>query len=211
MPVLSFDFTWYRDPKGYRLIPAKPLALRKGQSIRDASPDDIQPARIVRNGGALQSYKPLVDEFLSSRVVEEFMAAASEQGMLKFVEKFGPLTRDGLRGKGEIVSALIDQAKDMEEVIHGRIIATPLNKLNAAIISDSNRLRLKVSPANLLDALWLQLAQSSRNSFRRCLQCGKSFVIGSGLRRTDAKFCSDDCRIAFNSLRRSKIDREDRP
>src|SRR5262249_20364056 len=145
--------------------------------------------------------------FLSSRVLEEFIAATSEQGMLKFVEKFGPLTHDGLRGKGEIVLDLIDQAKDMEQVIHGRIIAMPLNKLNASIISDSNRLRLKVSPVNLLDALWLQLAQSNRYGFRRCLQCGKSFAIGSGHRRTDAKFCSDDCRIAFNSLRRSRGDR----
>jgi hypothetical protein len=204
MPVLNFDFTWYRDPKGYRLIPAKPLRLRKGQSILDVYSTDIQPARIVRNGGALQSYRPLVDEFLSTRVVQEFMAATSEQGMLKFVEKFGPLTHDGLRGKGDIVLALIDQAKDMKQVIHGQMIAMPLKKLNAAIISDNSGLRLKVSPANLLDALWLQLAQSSRHSFRQCLQCGKSFIIGSGHRRTDAKFCSDDCRIEYNSLRRSR-------
>ena len=204
MPALSFDFTWYRDPKGYRLIPAKPIRLRKGQSILDAPPGDTQPARIVRNGGALQSYKPLVDEFLSTRVVEQFIAITSEQGMLEFVKTFGPLTHNGLRGKGEIVPALIDQAKTMSEVIHGRIVAMPLNKLNAAIITDNIGLRLKVSPANLLDALWLQLAQSNRHSFRQCSQCGKSFVIGSGHRRTDAKFCSDDCRIEFNSLRRSR-------
>jgi hypothetical protein len=204
MPVLSFDFTWYRDPKGYRLIPAKPIRLRKGQSILDTSPSDVQPARIVRNGGALQSYRPLVDEFLSTRVVEQFMATTSEQGMLEFVKTFGPLTHDGLRGKGEIVPALIEQAETMSQVIHGGIVAMPLNKLNAAIIADNIALRLKLSPANLLDALWLQLAQSNRHSFRHCLQCGKSFVIGSGHRRTDAKFCSDDCRIEYNSLRRSR-------
>src|SRR5262245_6767896 len=127
MPALNFDFTWYRDPKGYRLIPAKPIRLRKGQSMLDALASDIQPARIVRNGGALQSYKPLADEFLSTRVVEQFVAATSEQGMFEFVKTFGPLTHHGLRGRGEIVLALIDQAKSMDEVIHGQIIAMPLN------------------------------------------------------------------------------------
>ena len=35
MPDLTLDFTWYRDPKGYRLIPAKVPKLRPGQSILD--------------------------------------------------------------------------------------------------------------------------------------------------------------------------------
>jgi hypothetical protein len=43
------------------------------------------------------------------------------------------------------------------------LVAVPLvchYKLNASIVTDHNAMRLKVSPACLLDALWLQLAQA---------------------------------------------------
>src|SRR5262245_34530825 len=37
--------------------------------------------------------------------------------MLEFVKTFGPLTHNGLRGKGEVVPHLIDQAKTMSQVM----------------------------------------------------------------------------------------------
>ena len=109
-----------------------------------------------------------------------------------------------------VVHRIIDAAKKMSEVLHGRIIATPLNPLNVSIITDDKRrLRLKVSPKCLLDALWLQLAQASGSaSFRECWNCREPFVAGpKGNRRGDAKFCSDKCRIEFNSLQRSRKER----
>ena len=59
----------------------------------------------------------------------------------------------------------------------------------------------------LLDALWLQLGQALTVSakIRQCEHCGNWFEAGRGTgRRLDAKFCSDEHRIAFNSLKRSK-------
>ena len=116
---LTLDFTWHKDMRGYRLVPAKFPRLRPGQSILDAKLADIQPARIVRNGGALQSYRPLE---MVSRLHNQFISLAkTESGVLRFVETFGPLTHEGLRGKGDVVQYAIDQADDMMKVRRGGI------------------------------------------------------------------------------------------
>jgi hypothetical protein len=206
MPELLFDFTWYKDAKGYELVPAKPLRLRPGQSILDVPISEFDSARIVGKGGPLQPYRPL-DKF--PNLFRYFTSMPrSETGVLEFVEKFGLLTYKGLRGKGDVVPAIIDQAESMSEVLIGRVVAIRLNKLNASIVTDRDEMRLKISPACLLDAVWLQLAQAKGHgagSFRQCQQCAVLFTVGAGYdRRADAKFCSDKCRIEFNSLKRSR-------
>ena len=193
MPELTFDFVWYKDQKGYRLIPAKPLKLRKGQSMLDVEAADIQPARIVRNGGKLERYQPLKIPNLFRKFID---MSRSDEGLLKFVETYGPLTHHGLRGNGEIVPEIIRQAEDMSQVVRGGILSMPLSKLNASIVTDHNAIRLKVSPACLLDALWLQLAQvqsgPNKAKLRFCAQCDKPLDAD---KRSDAKFCSDKCRV----------------
>ena len=125
---------------------------------------------------------------------------------LKFVHTFGPLTHDGLRKNGDVAQAMIDEAQWMSKALRRGIVAMPLNQLNASIIADQTGMRLKVSPVCLLDAMWLQLAQSKSDpaSFRECEQCHELFMAGVGARRADAKFCSDECRIKFNSHQRSR-------
>ena len=196
MPDLDLDITWYKDPKGYRLIPARVPKLRPGQSALDVPSDEIA-ARIVRKGGALQSYRPLEIPNLVGRFIS---MATTENGVLKFVENFGPLTRSGLHGGGDVVPTVIDEAKRMSQPG-----ATPsFSKLNASIITDRNEMRLKVWPACLLDALWLKLLQDGTRS-RECEQCHEPFLVGVAVgRRKDARFCGDECRIKFNSLRRSR-------
>jgi hypothetical protein len=206
MPDLAFDFIWYKHADGYRLIPAKPITLRRGQSILDIPSRDIQPARVVCNGGSLQSYRPL-DKF--PNLFRYFIGMPhTEAGVLEFIEKFGPLTYDGLKKDGEVVPEVISWAEQMSLAVRGQIIAMPLNRLNASIVTEQGGMRLKVSPACLRDALWLQLAQARTGGsadFRECLQCQTLFATGIGTdRRADAKFCSDACRITFNSLKRSR-------
>ena len=44
-----------------------------------------------------------------------------------------------------------------------------------------------------------------------CLHCGEQFQVGRGrgkARRVDAKFCCDEHRRAYNSLKRSRADAE---
>jgi hypothetical protein len=84
-----------------------------------------------------------------------------------------------------------------------------LSRLDAWLVGNPNNraLRLRVSPRSLLDALWLQLGQklSDGGVIRQCEQCGGWFEAGPGSgRRSDAKFCSDEHRVIFNSRRRSR-------
>lgn len=67
--------------------------------------------------------------------------------------------------------------------------------------------QLQLRPPTLLDAIWLQFAQAitSNAELRTCGHCGKWFEAGQGSdRRAGAKFCSDECRVEFNSLQRSR-------
>jgi hypothetical protein len=195
MRDLVIDFTWYQDPKGYRLIPAKPVPSR-----------DIVPARIIGNGGPLKSYRPLDDQTMFTR----FAAIRSEQDVFRFVEKFGPLTRNGFAGrKGDVIPEIICQAEDMSD--SRRVIAMALPKLDVTLVSDpinpiTGSPRLKVSPSTLLDALWLQFAQArSAGAGQRCPQCHKWFMTGPDAgRRLNAKYCSVECKTKFLSLKRSR-------
>lgn len=215
MPDLSIDFTWFHDPKGYRLIPAKPT-LRRGQSVLNVPSRDIQPARIVRNHGTLQEYRPLdafpelFKTFIDAAVrypmpkSEEDRALApvtkSQEGILKFVERFGPLTYEGLKGPGDNVPDLIDAAETMLQVRSGRLFGRFLGKLNVSILAERNGIRLKVEPPDLLSALWLQVAQDGQRGDRECAQCRRPVLR----RRADARFCSDSCRIEHYSLERTR-------
>jgi len=57
-------------------------------------------------------------------------------------------------------------------------------------------------------AMAKKATSSGSASLRGCWNCHEPFVAGpKGNRRGDAKFCSDKCRIEFNSLQRSRKDR----
>src|SRR5262249_35479431 len=67
--------------------------------------------------------------------------------------------------------------------------------------------QLRFLPSSLLDALWLQVVQELAGgaTVRQCRHCGRWFETGAGTgRRLDATFCSDQHRIDYNSLRRSR-------
>ena len=208
MPDLTFDFVLNIDVEGYRLIPGKSPRCPKGVPFDEFFPkirlDDIQPPRIVRKGGKLQRRYPLRISNLFKIFVD---MAQTEKGVLKFINMYGPLTRDK---EGDDVVEVIDQAKQMLELLQGGWGngVMLLNKLSVWIETKRNgKIELKVRPACLLDAMWLQLAQSrSVMNIRECPQCHKSFMVGGGggAQRRDAKFCSDECRIKFNSLARSR-------
>jgi hypothetical protein len=60
---------------------------------------------------------------------------------------------------------------------------------------------------SLLNALWFEAGEflTRDAQVRECMYCGGWFETGPGIgRRADAKFCSDEHRIAFNSLKRSQ-------
>jgi hypothetical protein len=217
MTVPQIDFSWHRDANGYRLIPAKPLpARRPGQSKMDwllgMKTRDIQPARVVGKGGPLRSYRPL-DKFPDLFKIFVKIPRTPE-GVLEFISKFGPLTRSM---NGDSVPNVLDVADRMQKQLHGLSprfggrADIPLTKLHAWLANDraTGGITLKIAPATLRDALWLQLAKALADGtkIRKCRfePCGEWFRAGAGTdRRADAEFCSDEHRKRFNSLKRSK-------
>jgi hypothetical protein len=191
------DFSWSRDPGGYRLW------------------NDGGVQRVSRSGAPTEPYKPfehhenLLGEFASMR--------QSPEGVLDFVRKFGPLTVEGMdTSKGEDIAGALQQVRLLSKVLraakheHYPLVMPKEPKSVSLIIKIGDAgpegLFLKLEPQTLLDAIWLHLAQvlSGDGEIRHCLHCGVWFVAGaqSG-RRQDAKFCSDEHRVAFNNQRRT--------
>jgi hypothetical protein len=212
MARIPIEFEWSRDPKGYRFVETKlPKMLC-----------------VVRNGTGhglkdLQSYWPLAKTDTLFGIFANM--ATSPEGVLEFVRRFGPLTWDGFDAKkGDPVNLVMFNADHMRQVLRiwnggqkqtqtqlpvGPYQAAPSVSLNAMVVWDpaAKALRWKVCPNTLLDALWLQLGQAltAGVQIRECEHCGEWFYTGRGTdRRLDAKFCSDEHRIAFNSLKRSR-------
>jgi len=82
------DFEWYRDARGFRLVPWNSLT-RAGRSL-NRSGDCI-----VANGGKWLSYRPL-DQFDTLYIV--FAGVKTPSDFLKFINTFGPLTCVGFAG-----------------------------------------------------------------------------------------------------------------
>jgi hypothetical protein len=201
----TINLDWWRDPKGYRLVEGKPAGM----------------PRIVRNGRPNDGPK-------HSRPLDEtndlFLIfarnATTTDGALKFVQRYGPLTASG-NDQGDIVSYVTHHARMMRDLLKSfsthrerpkvpvKFDVIPGVTFNAAVIWDplTDSLRWQVRPSTLLDGLWLQFGQAVTRGahIQTCVHCGKWFETGPGTgRRLDSKFCSDEHRIAFNSLKRSK-------
>jgi hypothetical protein len=205
---IPIELDWPCDPKGYRLaVTGRPKVLR-----------------IVRNGTGkgpknLPLFRPLSTDLLFKRFAN---TATTPEGVLDFVGRFGPLTWTGWSAiEGEPVSYAISDAGHMRQVLKywasnraqpnepfvpqtGRPVS-----LDAMVVWDpaAKRLKWELRPKTLLDGLWLQLGQELMTGvqIRQCEHCRNFFEAGRGTgRRLDAKFCSDEHRIAFNSFKRSK-------
>jgi hypothetical protein len=187
---MMIELTWHRDEKGYDLLPGS-------------------PPRIVGKGGARKPYRPLHEYPTMFRVFATI--EKTPKGALGFIETFGPLTLDGVAGaKGEKLSTVIEWAVLMQsrlQKVKGRQGDLPRNSLEAHLVTDRDGVRLEFRPSTLIDALWLQLGQelSGGSEILRCLHCDQFFRAGPGAaRRARTTFCSDEHRIEFHSLKRSR-------
>ena len=198
MMLTRIEFRMDVDKKGYRCVATTPK-LGRGQSYLDVPTRHLQPERIVGRGGGriakrLSEYPTLYTEFANVR---------GDVQLLAFITEYGSLT-----SKNEIPK-LLEAAEDMRDWLSRE--KSPLRSvtdLKASLIRDrsSGNAVITYSPTTLLDALWLQLAQalSGGTQFRRCEKCNIRFPVGGKGRRLVARFCSDQCRIEFNSLKRSR-------
>ena len=219
-PIIEFQNL--RDPKGYRLI-------ADGPSKR--SPH----RRVVRNGRKEDPSEPCRPLDQADLFLIFTKRATTADGVLAFIEQYGPLALDpNCPEKGDDVTSVMSQAHAMlmllgffnEEPsrppaarLRGRWVGPAVN-ISAAVVWDplSKALEWRFTPFSLLDGLWLQFGQALtrgtrlRSECRSCEHCGSWVEAGAGTgRRLDAKFCSDEHRIAFNSLKRSRESSELQP
>jgi hypothetical protein len=235
MAQFFIDFDWYRDCAGYALLPSMESRSISAQPAEGATllASAVQfiavprrPARIVRHGGELVSYRPL-DKY--ERLYSVFAKiAVTPQGVLEFVEKFGPLTTRGLNeNEGDDVQDIIAHATQIGRLLDafevgnkteiartlgpkGRELGgSPLSAIEARLVFDpaEDAPKLQFTVSNLLTALWFQVGQSLAGgiNLRKCQHCHALFEVGPGTgRRLDAKFCSDNHRVDFNSRKRTR-------
>ncbi len=220
MARIAIELDWARDPKGYRLAETgRPKMLR---IVRNGAGQDPEN---------LAYFQPLAS---TDSLFEVFAnIATTPEGALEFVRRYGPLTPDGW-DSGDQVYLVTSQAERMREILRvwakkknhlhmprrsqksfGLPIRVhpddtgPSSSLEAKVFWDplDKTLKWELRPRTLLDALWLQFGQAltSGIQIRQCEHCGDFFEAGRGTgRRLDAKFCSDEHRIDFNSLKRSR-------
>ena len=197
----AIQLDWWKDPKGYHLAENGLLVVRNG-----ARRDRLVLCR------PLESSQSLFRIFANE--------ATTPEGVLDFVQRYGPLTTYG-NDQGDRVGEVIRRAEIMRDTLKW-MSAQPRRRmlgeeaffgagvqLSARLDWDrgSRRPIWKFHPSTLIDGLWLQFAQSVTRGIQiqTCMHCGNLFETGLGTgRRLDAKFCSDEHRIAFNSLKRSK-------
>jgi hypothetical protein len=193
---------------------------RRAMKLLAKGPQTFGPSeRIVPRSSRLTPYQPIAK---FPDLYTRFSSVRSAAELLDFVNRFGPLTPDGLdRERGEDVPAMLKEAAAMRQVISG--IGSnggdlfgftgggvyDLAAMRAFLIVDrkSKELRVRLSPSSLLAALWLQLGQDFEGgaSVKACRECGSLFRVGGGTgRRLDADFCSDKHRITYNSRNRSR-------
>jgi hypothetical protein len=171
------------------------------------------------HGGKLTAYRPL-DAFRTLFIL--FAHLYTPEDVLDFVRRFGPLTHAGLNPRnGELADGVLAHARAMREYLMHLVGGSRTKKLLAvaqlnpfaelevtlAVDPVDKTPTLRLAPSSLLDALWLQAAQKLMrgSAVGLCQHCGRLFEAGIGTaRRKDAKFCSDEHRSAFNSLKRSK-------
>jgi hypothetical protein len=214
MALIYIDFEWWRDAKGYRLEHGrivgnggKDLAYRPLDEFSTLytvfaktpqTPEGLLD--FVRKFGRLtldSQDRPKGDDV--RKVLPNIETISMVLGMLAG----GKLPRDKQGGPFKYTAKTA-----MGDIVVPGGVPLP-GKLRAWLAPDptTGAWRMKLQPPSLLDAIWLQLGQAitSNADLRSCAHCGNWFQAGgrSG-RRADAKFCSDECRIDFNSLRRSQ-------
>jgi hypothetical protein len=216
------DFTWATDAKGFHIPGNVDL------NMRDAIPLD---ERIVRNGGSLQQYLPakigtLFHEFLLVRTPADLLRFVNLRGPLTREGFYCEVSEEDFRAPNEFYSSpdegealdvglessdwfrTVLKEKHKPERVARSFEKFRLEKYQVEITPDDKLgIRFKFFPENLLDYLILRLAHVvlAPPAYSPCRWCGEFFTKGVGTeRRGDAQFCCDQCRIDYNSQKRTR-------
>lgn len=219
------DFEWFRNSKGYRIVPARLLMDRSQQLTESADEGDL----ITPNGKVENEirYKPFAR---GGDLFAAFASIRSPHQLLGFIKTHGPLTWRGNAGlnnlnlahlpAGEPVTLGLAEAGTFRELLKlqslgdAKRTALYFDKAfgfvqagRVEILPDLQRgIRLKLAPPTLLGAMWYQLAlKLSESVLRMCPVCHRVFEVGRGTKlRADATFCCNKHKVQFFNQRRAK-------
>lgn len=219
-PKGLFVLEWRKDAQGYDMSPDGASILRRqGPMLHAYEPDLVTPplhltfadlgSRIVQPDELVDPSATQPDTHFSER-----RFTSENEALLAFVREYGFLgsatwgadvaqeSLDYLSTQRRNLSAFLAFSRDMP----GDALAAAFN---AAVPPMSLRMvraraggfRIGLQAQSLIGWMWLRAARDFANGVRYdsepCKWCGKPFVSGvpsPGVRRTNAKFCSDNCR-----------------
>lgn len=206
-------------------LPYMPPSVLLPEGFLARRPSDGAPTtRIMRVGGSLV---PCAWPLSLDAALQAFVnKPATPEGMLEFVNGFGALTNSGnIMGIGQPVAEAIELHAGMTSMVGAAATLNRtekrkalaqflgadgirLNGVDVQLIFDAQTQALRTLQVahDLATALWLRLLIMlvGNVALRRCEHCGELFSAGPGTGRdAKARFCSDDHRIRYNSLRRT--------
>jgi hypothetical protein len=222
--TFRIDFEWAVDEAGYDWVaggPTEPTDEKSliGEVISTLQGKPIRPDRIVRRGGNLKVDRPFERVPGLFRLFSKI--ATTPEGLLDFVTRFGPMTPEGNREGGEDALIGLSAAQGMSELLDSysqdqrrcflqfgeQGLSWSRIDVALAFTPMTGRLQFKFTPPSLVNALSFEMGEflTRDAQVRECLHCRGWFETGPGTgRRADAKFCSNDHRIAHNSLKRGQ-------
>ena len=217
------DFEWAVDAAGYDWVAEESAEESDeksvyGEILSALNGRPIRPARIVRRGGELRVYRPF--ERVNGLFLPFSKFALTAEGLMEFISQYGPMTREGNENSGEDVIIGIGHARTMSEFLteyrtdargcfakYAQGLGWSRMDVALTFNATTGRPQMMSRPSSLVNALWFELAAYLTGDAHliACRHCGGWFVVGRGTgRRLDAIFCTDEHRVAFNSLKRSK-------
>jgi hypothetical protein len=206
MAVIEIDFEWTRGRVFALKAAARPTAPR---TLAHGSPPG---ALIVQTDAAVDSFQPLsINPTLYLQLAQLDSSPASS---LAFARNWGFLLKRAGKGVREDADTWADYIASIKASV-AAAEKGEFDSLRAAVkvanveailrpSGDQMLPRIALRPKTLMDAIWLQFAQSlsGGKSLRTCRQCSTWFEVGAGGRRTIAEFCSPTCRQSFHNSRR---------
>ena len=223
---IEIDFVMHVDGKGYRLDRGRIIGnggattTKRLKAFRPLYPDLLKVGTPEELRDFANLYGRLTPDRYQGHKVIESDDVSKVLGDIKIMRSILKTLKEGNVQPGELPrweggqfevslnTPKIAGAAPALANIKMAGIPLPFSGKLAAYIApnpDTGEWEFHLRPLSLLDALWLQFGQAlvSKAELRSCKQCGNWFQAGAGGVRSDAKFCTPECRGRYNSLKRS--------
>jgi hypothetical protein len=222
MARISIELDWMRDPEGYRLV--ERTKYPKLRIVRNGTEHPFKLPPFLPLASTDLLFKVFANTATTPEGALDFVqrfGPLTKRGWGSEGEDANIVMHQAEKMRGVLTAWFGKQKLPVNSIVVRSPIASrlplvvnrydtgPSVALNAKVVCDplTKALKWELHPNSLLDALWLQLGQklTAGAQIRQCEHCGDWFEAGQGTgRRLDAKFCSDEHRVLYNSLKRSR-------